>query len=810
MMTARIIANRPTAPTEWSGLRFLHHVMWPICYAGLGSLVAWSMLQPGDSVSVFVGHAVPQNLGWLLLAWMVSMAVWISGSQSPLRFSEMGVLFLILVGMLFVTIHAGWHNNPRTGWNGFWHIAGLLSFYCSLRSLLNSHIVRSVLAVILFAGSVSLAIEGVYQLLIEFPEQRRQYVSDPQSMLKEIGINATDGNAQRMRFEARLNSPEPRATYALTNSLAVQLSGALVSGLSLLWATLPIGFWKRRGQGLSRETPSGSSLLGKGRQGAAIVAKSTRLSQGKSLLFQSFLAGQIMIVASIWLATRSRAAFLAVAVAILLGLIWRFRSRLRSGESGAAFRQFKEIVPQLCCIALGSLAAFVALWTMYPDWLSAAVRSATFRRDYWIATWQMLVDHGWSGVGLGNFQSYYPRYMLPTASETIADPHNWVLDLAVTCSVPMALVISIGLIRLLAVSPLPCSVNEQSDSESVDQDQVNACSLASGAGLGAMLALAGIGLLERPIVSLTVAMVLAGLLAILVWPLARQHSQEIWWGQKLAAVTMLICLLASGSWQAPGLVVGLLCYLVSGAVAWSEKPDVNTMPSRRVRQPVDLLVPSIFTLLLVGFIWQSWNPVLKSGAEVHGTFPSSASQREAAERAAQLDPWDAGWNRYQIELLVRAAAEANSASDFERWRVQIEQSIQSWTKRESISFLTWQRAGEHYLELAAEANQWGLADQPLLQSAAKCYENAIQAYPTSVQLRIQLAYSKLRLNDLEAADRQLGIAERLDQGTPHLDRKISSQLIWIPEPTSGWSEATNREQYWRPAEPAVAWIRSQL
>jgi|LakMenE18May11ns_1017448.scaffolds.fasta_scaffold9953956_2 O-antigen ligase len=784
--------------------------MWPICHAGWGVLVVWSMLQPLDSVSVFVGNALPQNLGWLILAWIVSIAVWSSGWRWPLRIAEVGVLLMILVGMFAVTIHSGWNNNPRTGWNGFWHIVGLLSFYSSLRCLLTSDIVRSMLAVILFAGSVALAIESAYQLLVEFPEQRRQYASDPQRMLKEVGISAAEGSAQRMRFEARLHSPEPLATYALTNSLAVQLSGALVAGMSLLYASLPVVGRTQRSRDRKVKAPSPGPQPKSGEVGSEAIMRKGGLSRIRVQVCQWAMIGQMAILISIWFATRSRAAFLAVGATMLMGLIWRLTRGLHAGESAGLLRLFKRSGPLLFCVAIGCLATIGVLWIVFPDWLSAAVRSAAFRRDYWAATWQMLADHGWFGVGLGNFQSYYPRYMLPTASETIADPHNWVLDLAVTCSVPLALLMIGGLFRLLTIKPLPCPGRDHSDGKTADRDKRNACWLAVGAVFGAVVVLAGVGILERPVGSLAFAVVLACLLAAWTWPLARHQASEVWWGHKLAAIAMLLCLLVSGSWQAPGLVVGLLCYLVSGAGWQSETAGGIAQQSMSSKRSVALLVPVCFTLLLIGFIWQSWNPVLRSSAEVHGVFSNPASQRDAARRAAQIDPWDAGWNRYQIELSVQAAVVARNAADFERWQEQINQSIQRWTERESVSFLTWQRAGEHYLELAAKANDWGLAVQPLLHSAGKCYENATYAYPTSVQLRIQLAYCLLRLGDLKAARHQIGIAEQLDQGTLHIDRKIGSQLIWMPEPPNGWSAATNREQYWRPAEPAVAWIRSQL
>ena len=44
----------------------------------------------------------------------------------------------------------------------------------------------------------------------------------------------------------------------------------------------------------------------------------------------------------------------------------------------------------------------------------------------------MIKDHPWLGVGPGNFQDYYTQYKLPTASEEIRDPHNFLLEVWAT------------------------------------------------------------------------------------------------------------------------------------------------------------------------------------------------------------------------------------------------------------------------------------------------------------------------------------------------------------------------------------------
>ena len=48
----------------------------------------------------------------------------------------------------------------------------------------------------------------------------------------------------------------------------------------------------------------------------------------------------------------------------------------------------------------------------------------------------MIADHPLFGIGPGQFQQFYARYKLPEASETIADPHNFLLEIWSTAGTP--------------------------------------------------------------------------------------------------------------------------------------------------------------------------------------------------------------------------------------------------------------------------------------------------------------------------------------------------------------------------------------
>ncbi|HEV3203373.1 MAG TPA: O-antigen ligase family protein, partial [Gemmataceae bacterium] len=93
-------------------------------------------------------------------------------------------------------------------------------------------------------------------------------------------------------------------------------------------------------------------------------------------------------------------------------------------------------------LALGAgliLAGFF-VWKSGLGAVDLARRSMEKRLDYWQATWAMIIDgkypgHFWLGVGQGNFNRFYPRYMSPSAHEEVMDPHNFALEMWATSGI---------------------------------------------------------------------------------------------------------------------------------------------------------------------------------------------------------------------------------------------------------------------------------------------------------------------------------------------------------------------------------------
>ena len=96
-------------------------------------------------------------------------------------------------------------------------------------------------------------------------------------------------------------------------------------------------------------------------------------------------------------------------------------------------------------IALSLLAGVaVAAGALDIEVLSEAPMSLRYRLEYWTSTWDVFLDQPLFGTGPGNFRDHYLRYKLPQSSEEIADPHQFILDVAANAGL-------IGLIGLAAV-----------------------------------------------------------------------------------------------------------------------------------------------------------------------------------------------------------------------------------------------------------------------------------------------------------------------------------------------------------------------
>ncbi len=781
-----------------------------------GALVS-SALITGDSISVSSGETLPQCLLILLTALMASAIGWNVlpiGRDRPLPTCLLAIGFTwLVISCMAATLRA----DGRATWNSFWHVTSLLLFTTVLTQATQRLVFCKALVQLIIAVCVFQSIFALHQYFISMPAARAEYLADPDAGLMKAGIEAPPGSEIRLQYENRLlGSFEPIGTFALTNSLAALLSGTIMALSMWIWSQ------RRAPQRLALST------------GALIC----------------------LLMIGVWLLTKSRSGYLAVALVAIGWTVWHQLKRrtttmpvqgatpslshsespsnASSGASSEAPSEAQAIAVRTrgrsgwligAVLAIGLMG--IAIGGLANDSLvvSEAPKSILYRLEYWQATAKMILDYPWTGVGLGNFQSYYPAYKLPAASEAIADPHNWLFDLAANCSVPFLIVCVLALMAVLRRTAITIG---QSSADVIRPNEFfdKACDRAVWIGAAtAFLLIAFLQLLFGELIDLdATALGLLGATGMTLCLHPLQTSPAVLRrGACAAMLTMLVCLLASGSWQASGMALPLGAWI---AICCPSDRPIQSL-SLSARSSAAKAGLALTTLTVAIFVWQTWQPVQHSWTMEQQAIASWQSGRpeaaiELAQAARDADRLASSPRRMLVQFRMDQAlnsAKRGSAVEFTSAANQVDTALAELLESDPIPSLTYSYAGECNLALAAAAQSISPdLDPARVNQALTFYERAVARYPTNVALLAQVAAVRAWLDlkaggPISAAVRDdLMKAYDLSQQTPHTNRKLESQQIFLPPPLSdrfaaeAISRADNRSP-WVKAEPLCEFLR---
>jgi hypothetical protein len=150
----------------------------------------------------------------------------------------------------------------------------------------------------------------------------------------------------------------------------------------------------------------------------------------------------IMVIAGLLL-TKSKGGILAFILGLgLFGTLLALRKQL-----GVHRRLVLAVFAPLILLLVGLAGYAVVSYGVKHGSLPGG-NSMLVRWQYWTASAHMYADHPWTGIGLGNFSDYYPHYKPAPALESISDPHNVLLSLAIQCG-------PFGLLGFLAMIFVP-------------------------------------------------------------------------------------------------------------------------------------------------------------------------------------------------------------------------------------------------------------------------------------------------------------------------------------------------------------------
>lgn len=721
--------------------------------AGLVALCVARPLLPSEGVS-WLGDGQPFNMLWLVAAGAYLLwALRRGGLARPLNLVDAGVAGLVVVCAASAVV--GSHNradeielgltatgSPRLAINMLWEWVALgLAFFLTRQLVRTAREARALVAVMM-ALAVVLAGYGYYQVFVGLPADRAEYAENPDQVLPRLNQWIPPNSPERQLFESRLQSTEPFATFALTNSLAGFLAPWLVVALGIGW-----------------------SLVQNSRGGIGSVESVARRWSALGIARGLALAACFVAVVGCFVLTKSRSGYLALLVGA--GLV-----PFASSQGGRMF-------PWKLALAAAAVLSIVVGGAVAIHGLDAAViteagKSLGYRLQYWQSTLAMIGNYPWLGVGPGNFQNYYTQFKLPQASEEIRDPHNFVLEVWATAGT-LALLALCEILGVFAwrtchtpaVSWGPAA--EGSPAETTRNAKFIAAGAAAAFGVAFLIGpTVGLAFSEERLIS---GLAVGAVVVALLWPWVARGTLP----PRLPALGVLVLaihLLASGGITIPGVAGTFWMLLALGLNQMEGEPSVNKPGPRAWASRLGLIgAVAVTCSAAVACFISAYRPVLLCRAAMAKADEPDQDARTrlmAYRDAAKGDPLSGEpWSAIAEMELARLKEDPGSARSFENFA----DATRRIGELQPHSSSAWRQTGRWYAELYEQNH-----DPELAATAVECFRNAVELYPNLATLRGEYALALQAADQSSTARRHAEKALQLDQQTSHADKKLSPQL----------------------------------
>ncbi|MBP3532450.1 MAG: O-antigen ligase family protein [Thermoguttaceae bacterium] len=391
------------------------------------------------------------------------------------------VFFLAWATASYLALIFGQTGDVRFATNAYWLFATptLLYFFARrFRSFFDSRLISSV-CVLIFAVAVAESLHSFYSLTVATPRLRAAYLADPEGVLAANGMSFSSA-AERTRFENRLlESSEPTGTFGLANTLAGLLAPTFVFGAAAFVSA--VSRRRRSRRAIAKNVKTANLAATDSAQTAQFPQPVESVENAQTsdpprlpvpgVATLAVWAAALGLVLFVLLATKSRSGFLGATFGVGVWGVLSFLAALRRAERKTARR-----------VAFGTFGAFVgavlllvgafATGLLDREVFAEAGKSLGYRLDYWRSTAAMIADSPLLGVGPGEFQSVYARYISPTASEFIADPHSFAFELAALFGVP-ALAAFLAFLAALATAAVATVLTVKLDAQPNQPNQPN-------------------------------------------------------------------------------------------------------------------------------------------------------------------------------------------------------------------------------------------------------------------------------------------------------------------------------------------------
>lgn len=696
----------------------------------LGAVTALFVATP-----LIPSEAAPKGLGVsLLMAWFTLAAAFVvaGAMQGKLRLrvgaTDLALLVFIALHTLSALVLAD-AGQPRQTLNMLWQWVGFGVAFFLLRHVVRTAPESRAVVAVMIALAVCLSMHGYYQYFQSMPEARRQFEADDDGSLVKQGFVPLEGSVEYKQFVNRLYSTEPLATFTLANSLAGFLAAWLlcVGGIGAFnWSNRDLR-WR------------------------------LTISAGLSTL----------LIAGCFLLTKSRTATLAVLCGVVMLAVLAWRNGWRPGWKLLVAAIGAPMVLVLLGVSVGGLDLKV---------LTESSKSFLYRVQYWQSSVAMIADAPWFGCGPGNFQETYTAYKLPEASETVADPHNFLLEIWATAGTPaMIAFLAIGLCFAFR---LCCGASTTTTDGMPDEQDDIGCVRAVywGALAGVPFGfVAGLVVNYLPDTALFVVGLPVAVAVTVGW-----HSWVLRGRLPIAVLVasscaLLINLLAAGGISFAGVTLTLWLML---AIALNQSEEFRFSQALSGRSAATM---AAVVVLLAGVFWYStFAPTLNVS--------TSLALAGDLQRQGNLQEADQ-------ELLRAAAADSYSAAP---WQALAELRLAMWLDRGDASreadFLIAAREtlARHRRSRAAHQTygDWHLrayratGQERFLDEAIEGYRRAVELYPNYNLGHAQLAWALQVAGRTAESRTEAEEALRLDELNPHREQKLAEQVVFDVPPAS--------------------------
>ena len=158
------------------------------------------------------------------------------------------------------------------------------------------------------------------------------------------------------------------------------------------------------------------------------------------------------------LLTKSRSAWLATILSLFAAGFFHPTLRQSGWAFAKRFRHWLAAVAALCIFSVGGILV------RDPMIVAEAGKSLSYRFDYWRGAIALIRAEPWTGYGVANFQQNYNRFKVISASESPADPHNFIFETAAAGGLPL-LAILFAILSILFLKMLDLSRSQREHAE---------------------------------------------------------------------------------------------------------------------------------------------------------------------------------------------------------------------------------------------------------------------------------------------------------------------------------------------------------